>query len=104
MQVTQVGSSEVAILNRILRPNEPTFSRETAQEVLALAFDQTDTRRMKELSAKARAGTLTAEEDVEAGKYEVVGHLLGILHSKARRSLKTGRNGDENKSMCADPE
>ena len=46
---------------------------------------------MRQLSAKARAGTLTAEEDVEAGKYELVGHLLNIMQSKARRSLKNRR-------------
>ena len=49
---------------------------------------------MRELSAKARAGTLTAEEDAEAGKYELIGHLLNIMQSKARRSLKSHRGGD----------
>ena len=36
-------------------------------------------------------GTLTAEENAEAGRYELLGHLLGILQSKARRSLKNHR-------------
>ena len=44
------------------------------------------------LSAKARAGTLTAKEVAEAGKYELVGHLLNIMQSKARRSLKSPRD------------
>ena len=52
---------------------------------------------MRQLSAKARAGTLTAEEDAEAGKYELVGHLLNIMQSKARRSLKG--HGDEGSKM-----
>jgi hypothetical protein len=47
---------------------------------------------MRELSAKARAGTLTAEEDAEASRYELLGHLLGIMQSKARRSLKGHRD------------
>ena len=47
---------------------------------------------MRELSAKARAGTLTAEEDAEAGRYELLGHLLGIMQSKARQSLKSHRD------------
>ena len=52
---------------------------------------------MRQLSAKARAGTLTPEEDAEAGKYELVGHLLNIMQSKARRSLKG--HGDEGSKM-----
>jgi hypothetical protein len=85
-------TSEVSILNRILRPDAPTFSHEVAREILALDFDQADKDRMRQLSAKARAGTLSAEEDAEAGKYELVGHLLNILQSRARRSLKSHRD------------
>jgi hypothetical protein len=94
MQVSHADNSEVAILKRILRPNMPTFSHEAAQEILALEFDQADKDRMRQLSAKARAGMLTPEEDAEAGRYEVVGHLLGIMQSKARRSLNTHRAED----------
>ena len=91
MPSTHADVSEVSILNRILRPEDPTFSPEGAQDVLSLGFAESDQQRMRELSAKARAGTLTAEEDAEAGRYELLGHLLGILQSKARRSLKTHR-------------
>jgi hypothetical protein len=87
MPAIHIDASEVSILNRILRPDEPTFSPETARDILALDFDPADKERMHELSAKARAGTLTAEEDAEAGKYELIGHLLNVLQSKARRSL-----------------
>jgi hypothetical protein len=69
------------------------ISPEAARDVLGWDFDPADKERMRQLSAKARAGTLTAEEDAEAGRYELVGHLLNILQSKARRSLK--RHGDE---------
>ena len=91
MPSTHADASEVSILNRILRPDAPTFSPEAAQDILSLEFSESDKERMRELSAKARAGTLTAEEDAEAGRYELVGHLLGILQSKARRSLKNHR-------------
>ena len=91
MPSTHVDASEVSILNRILRPGEPTFSPEGAQDILSLGFSESDKQRMRELSAKARAGTLTADEDAEAGRYELLGHLLGILQSKARRSLKNHR-------------
>jgi hypothetical protein len=96
MQVSHADNSEVSILNRILRPKTPTFSPEAARDILALDFDQADKDRMRQLSAKARAGTLTPEEDAEAGRYELLGHLLNIMQSKARRSLKS-RHDDENK-------
>ena len=63
MLLGHAGSSEVAILKRILRRDAPTFSASTSREILALDFDQADNERMKQLSAKARAGMLTAEED-----------------------------------------
>jgi hypothetical protein len=96
MPTAHTDASEVSILNRILQPDVPSFSPETAQDILALDFDQADKDRMRELSAKARAGTLTTKEDAEAGKYELVGHLLNIMQSKARRSLKN-RSGDGKK-------
>jgi hypothetical protein len=51
---------------------------------------------MHELAAKAREGTLTPAEQAEINNYERVGYLLGVLHSKARRSLK-GRHGTDGK-------
>ena len=92
MPATYADTSEVSILNRILRPDDPTFSPEGAQDILRLGFSESDKQKMRELSAKARAGTLTVEEDAEAGRYELLGHLLGILQSKARRSLKGHRD------------
>ncbi|WP_337174927.1 hypothetical protein [Paludisphaera sp.] len=94
MSVAYPDASEVSILNRILRPDAPTFSPEAARDILALDFDAADKDRMRELSAKARAGSLTPEEDAEAGKYELVGHLLNVMQSKARRSLKAHGDSD----------
>ena len=48
---------------------------------------------MRELSAKAREGTRTLDEQAAITNYERVGHFLNILQSKARRSLKGGDNG-----------
>jgi hypothetical protein len=98
MPSTHTDASEVSILNRLLRPDAPTFSPEGAQDILSLDFDQADKERMRELSAKARAGTLTAEEDAEAGRYELLGHLLNVIQSKARRSLKGHRDEGSTKS------
>jgi len=43
------------------------------------------------LLAKAKEGTLTANEEVEMDNYERVGHMLSLMKSKARRSLKGGK-------------
>jgi hypothetical protein len=91
MPTTHADTSEVSILNRILRPDQPGFSPEAARAILALDFDQDDKERMKALSAGARAGTLTAEEEAQAAKYEMIGHLLNIMQSKARRSIHQDR-------------
>jgi hypothetical protein len=89
------NTSEVAILDRILEPDKPSFSPKAARDILALDFNQADKDRMRQLSAKAREGTLNADEQTEINNYERVGHLLNILQSKARRSLKNGVGTNE---------
>jgi len=47
---------------------------------------------MNSLSARAREGSLTHEQDQELENYIHIGHLLGILQSRARQALdQTGR-------------
>jgi hypothetical protein len=94
MQLFETKISDLSILNRVLRPDKPMFSLAAAQEILALDFDQADKDRMRQLLAKAREGMLTEAEQAESDSYERVGHLLNILQSKARRSLKD-RDGNE---------
>jgi hypothetical protein len=96
MQRFHANTSEVAILSRVLEPDKPTLSPAAARDLLALDFSPADKDRMRELSAKAREGTLTPAEQAEIDSYERVGHVLNILQSKARRSLK-GRNGTDGK-------
>jgi hypothetical protein len=43
---------------------------------------------MHSLAAKARAGTLTDDEQAQIEAYSRISSLLGILKSKARRALK----------------
>ncbi len=97
MQLSETQTTEAAILGRILQPDKPTFSPEAARAILDLDFDQADRDRMRQLSAKARAGTLTPDEQTAINNYERVGHLLNIMQSKARCSLK-GRRGPNGKS------
>ena len=85
----------VAILSRVLEPDKPSLLPEAARALLALDFNQADKDRMRQLSAKAREGTLSPDEQAEADSYERVGHILNIIQSKARQSLKSrhGTNG-----------
>ena len=77
---------------RILHPDEELSPR-VARAILGLAFPKDEIRRMHELSAKARAGTLTPEEDTEMDNYERAGSILSILKSKARQVLKRSSRG-----------
>lgn len=79
-----------AIWERVTR-FEGDPSPMAAQALLKLQFPEGDRRRMRALAAKARAGTLTPDEELETDTYERLGCLLDIVHSKARRVLKRRR-------------
>jgi hypothetical protein len=85
--VTSTGS-EATLFSRILRPEKDDLSPEAARSLLKLDFDASDRARMRELAAKGRSGKLSDAEDGELESYCRVGHLLDLLHSKARLSLK----------------
>lgn len=79
--------SEAAILNRLIQPGRNNLSAAAARAILKIDFDEGDRRRMRELSRLAQEGALSAAEQTELDSYERVGHLLDLMHSKARRSL-----------------
>lgn len=90
MAVRHAGTSEVAIFSRVLDGDRAGFSVAAARAMLALGFPQADKDRMRELSAKARDGILSPDEQAEINHYEIVGHIISLMKSKARRSLKRG--------------
>ena len=81
---TNIG---VAILSRVLEPDELVLTPEAARSLLALRFPKADERRMNRLAAKARQGTLTDKERFETQQYNLVSHLLAFLQAKARHAL-----------------
>jgi hypothetical protein len=83
-----VETLEMSILARIVAPDDPSFPPDLARRVLAMRFDDEAIRRMNELSEKASRGTLSPDETEETDIYDRVGSFLGLLHSKARQSLK----------------
>jgi hypothetical protein len=88
MQQTQLPSHEAAILTRLFGPGEPVLTSATAKGFLALGFGSADKDRMHDLAAKVRDGSLTPDELAEVEAYSRISSLLGILKSKARRSLE----------------
>jgi hypothetical protein len=83
--------AETALWKRLIHL-EGDLPPTAARALLKLGFSGQDQERMRELSAKARAGTLTAREQDDMEAYERFGCLLDILHSYARRALKKRRS------------
>jgi hypothetical protein len=88
MAIAKISAgNDAAIWERVIE-FEPELTPTAARALLKLQFSPRDRERMQKLSTKARAGTLTAEEELTMDTYERLGCLLDILHSKARRALK----------------
>ena len=90
MNSATIENAEANILARVIAPDEPTLPSAVALELLKWGYSEADKLRMSDLAAKARQGTLTAEEQIEIGGYERVSSFLGLVKSKARRSLQNG--------------
>ena len=68
-----------------------SLSASAARSILNFGFSTHDHERMHELSAKARAGTITLAEKAQMETFERLGCVLDILHSQARKSLTAGK-------------
>ena len=86
--ISSESFSEMAILRRVVAPETPYLSREAARDILRLEFSRRDQRRMNQLAARNRHGGLSAEEEEELDNFIRVGQTVGILKSKARRTLR----------------
>lgn len=84
--------TEAEVWLRILHPDDD-LSPPVARAILKLCFPADEISRMRELSAKARAGTLTPEEDTLMDNYERAGSILSTLKSRARQVLKRSSRG-----------
>ena len=81
-------NTEAAILARIIQSDERQLTPEAAQYLLSMKLPSGDEDRVNELSAKARAGSLTEVENQELDSYLHIGALLAVMQSKARCLLK----------------
>jgi hypothetical protein len=77
---------KLSVWDRLLFSELP--SPTAARALLKLQFSEDHVHRMEELSAKARDGILSDDENKELTAYEQLGTALTILHSQARRALK----------------
>lgn len=73
---------------RLIKADQGDVSRELARYILKLGFEEEDQARMRDLSERNQVGALSLPEQEELQNYVKVGHLLALLHSKARKSLK----------------
>ncbi|MCA9078028.1 MAG: hypothetical protein KDA93_23565 [Planctomycetaceae bacterium] len=83
-----MSETEATILSRLVDPETPTLSEEAARSILAMRFSADDEATMHVLLDKANAGTITPDEQEVADTYERIGHMLALMQSKARLSLK----------------
>jgi hypothetical protein len=81
-------TSDVAILSRLIRPDDANLPPPVADAWLAIRFEQSDLDRMHELVTKNQDDKLNRKEKTELENYRRVSFLLDLMHSKARRSLK----------------
>jgi hypothetical protein len=87
MMKNMLASSDAALWARAIQ-FEGELSPAAARALLKVRFSTQGEERMHELSAKARAGSLTGQEEIEIDAYERFAAFLDIVHSKARRALK----------------
>jgi hypothetical protein len=82
-----ISNPSAAIWQRVLE-FDGQLSPSAARTLLKLRFSERDHALLDELSAKARAGSLTPDEQTRLDTFERLGCLLDMLHSKARQALK----------------
>ena len=88
----------MGILRRVVDPDQPFLSPDAARAILRLSFSAADRKRMTQLAGKNRSGTLKPAEEMELDNFIRVGQTLGILQSKARRSLRASRTAKPSQS------
>jgi len=86
-----VAKAESSVWDRLVEPSWNDLSAEAAEGILRLRFAQSDIDRMNALSALAREGALSVEQQEELEDYVQVGQMVSILHSRARIVLKNQR-------------
>ena len=88
---TDSTSGEIAIFGRLIQAEKGNLAPELARYVLTLGFGKDEQARIDDLVERNRSGLLKRSERKELLDYVRASHLLAMLHSKARKSLKRRR-------------
>lgn len=86
------SNTEAAILARVIESGPGAITPDVAQYLLSMQLPRADEERVNELSAKARAGSLSEGETQELDSYLHIGRLLAVMQSRARRLLKNSNH------------
>ena len=81
-------NTEAGILARLIQTRQDELSRDAANYLLSLKFDDSDVSRMNELCELARLGALASTDAAELDSYIHVSNLLAVMQSKARQALR----------------
>jgi len=81
-------TTEFAIFARLLNNHKGGMAPRLARYVLTLGFSAAEQARMEELAVRNQDGCLSSDDREELMNYVKAGHLLALLHSKARKALK----------------
>ena len=76
-----------SIWHRAIRPELGDLPGPVARELLNFGLTARDLARVRELSSRANAGTLTLDETEELDLYLQIGKALEFIKAKARLSL-----------------
>jgi hypothetical protein len=90
-KTTDQTGSDVALFGRLLAADRGDLAPDLARYILTLGFSLEDKARMHDLAVRNQSGSLSKAEQKEMQTYQKVGHLLDLLQSKARKSLKQNR-------------
>src|SRR5262249_23596863 len=79
------SNTEAVILARVIESGPDAITPDVARYLLSLQLPRADEERVNELSAKARAGSLSEGETQELDSSLHIGRLLAVMQSRARR-------------------
>jgi hypothetical protein len=86
------GSTEAAIITRMIHPEKADLPNDAAQAVLRLLnLDQADLDRMHVLAVKNQDDAVTRAEKAELESYLRISMMVDLIHAKARLSLRKRR-------------
>jgi hypothetical protein len=81
-------TSELGIFARILSDHKQDVSPRLARYFLTLGFNAEEKSHMEDLAGRNQAALLSSKEHDDLMNYVRAGHLLALLHSKARKALR----------------